>query len=1308
MRAHGMSTQNRLLLVLALAAMALALFGRASAQGVPPGPSGLYLNEPMNGEAAIGALGARLDEVAALNGKSGVQLTSLLRTDATLWVSTGGVLFYKEPAETGGGPGVAAGPFAYSQTFLLHSKPGASKVIFLDFDGFTLPATTAWTGMGGMVVGPYNTDGNAAFSNAEQDVIQSVWQRVAEDYAAFDVDVTTEDPGDAAITRSGAGDSAFGTRALITNDSAAWAAACNSGCGGIAYVGTYDQTSNHQNYQPAFVFAGGVPGSKNIAEATSHEVGHNLGLSHDGVVAQNGQPAQGYYTGCLPPASNSCAGVWAPIMGVGYYKPISQWSRGEYTWASNTEDDLAVIQANGLAYRADDHGDTTGTATALGGSGSLSASGIISTAADVDYFAFTASAGSLSVTATPASVAPNLDILFELRDSAGNLLTSTNPAAAMTNNDTATGLNATISYSLPATGTYYLAISGVGSGSAASGGYSDYASIGQYSLSGTAPAGGGGGGGGGGAATRLGFTAVSTTGAPGVALATQPVVAVQDANGATVTGQPATAVTLSKVSGPGALSCTNLTVNTASGVASFAGCSLSAAGSYVLQATAAGLTTAQTSTITISAVQTATKLGFMSVGATGAPGVALATQPVVAIQDANGNTVTGQAPTAVTLSKLAGPGNLNCTNTTVTSVNGVATFAGCSLSTAGTYALQATATGLASAQTGDITITAPVTYTLAFQSRSASATAGQAIPTQPIIAVRDASGNTVTGVAPSMVTLSVLSGPGTLSCLSNPSETTDGLAWFALCSLSTAGSYTLQATANGMNAGTRNITVNAPPAANHLTFTSVSTTGTAAVALASQPVVAVQNSSNQTVTNLTPTAVTLSKQSGPGALSCTNLTVNTVNGVASFVGCSFSVAGTYVLQATASGITTGQSASIVISAPVQNHLAFTSVSTTGTTGVALASQPVVAVQDGSNQTVTNLTPTAVTLSKVSGPGALSCTNLTVNTVNGVASFAGCSLSAAGTYVLQATAAGITAGQSGNIVIASATPQLAFTSAPASGTTGVAFNVQPVVAVQDAGSQTQTAFPSTPVTLSKVSGPGTLSCTGGTTVSTVNGVATFSGCSVNQPGTYVIQATAAGITTAQSGNLTVTDGPAPPTNVVINPISGPAVQLSWVNGSQSTIAFTVYRWKWNSAEGVVPVAVLPAAQTSYTDVGPLELSTYYYYWIVASDASSSAWSAPATVVTLGPPPAAPASTTATATSNSTVTVQWQDQSTNELGFVLLRSSGGAWETVAWLPANTTQYFDTGRSGNTFYFYWVWSYGWNGANSSGPLALALTWP
>ncbi len=203
MRAQGLSKQNRLLLLVAIASFALAMFGRAGAQGVPPGPTGIYLNEPMNGEAAIVALGGRLPEVAALNNRGAADLSSLLRSDSTLWVSPSGILFYREPTVPAGAPEVSYGPFSYSQTFFLHSKPGASKVIYLDFDGFTLPATTAWSGMANMNVGGYNTSGDASFTNAEQDVIQSVWQRVAEDYAAFDVDVPTEDPADAAITRSG-------------------------------------------------------------------------------------------------------------------------------------------------------------------------------------------------------------------------------------------------------------------------------------------------------------------------------------------------------------------------------------------------------------------------------------------------------------------------------------------------------------------------------------------------------------------------------------------------------------------------------------------------------------------------------------------------------------------------------------------------------------------------------------------------------------------------------------------------------------------------------------------------------------------------------------------------------------------------------------------------------------------------------------------------------------------------------------------------------------------------------------------------
>src|SRR5207253_3500030 len=106
------------------------------------------------------------------------------------------------------------------------------------------------------------------------------------------------------------------------------------GCGGIAYVGVYDMTGSlHGYYQPAFVYEQGVTSNaKYIAEAAAHEAGHNLGLSHDGTATL------GYYDG---------QGSWAPIMGVGYDRAISQWSKGEYSGANNTEDDLAIIAAAG-------------------------------------------------------------------------------------------------------------------------------------------------------------------------------------------------------------------------------------------------------------------------------------------------------------------------------------------------------------------------------------------------------------------------------------------------------------------------------------------------------------------------------------------------------------------------------------------------------------------------------------------------------------------------------------------------------------------------------------------------------------------------------------------------------------------------------------------------------------------------------------------------------------------------------------------------------------------------------------------------
>ena len=122
--------------------------------------------------------------------------------------------------------------------------------------------------------------------------------------------------------------------------------------------------------------------------------------------------------------------------------------------ASNTEDDLAIITTgtNGTPYRSDDAGNTTGTATAATVAGTaLSAVGVIERTSDVDVWSFASGAGPVSFTFTPWVNSPNLDIRAELRDSSGNVLATHSPVA---------NLNASISFTLPAQGTYYVTVEG--------------------------------------------------------------------------------------------------------------------------------------------------------------------------------------------------------------------------------------------------------------------------------------------------------------------------------------------------------------------------------------------------------------------------------------------------------------------------------------------------------------------------------------------------------------------------------------------------------------------------------------------------------------------------------------------------------------------------------------------------------------------------------------------------------------------------------------------------------------------------------
>lgn len=345
-----------------------------------------------------------------------------------------------------------------AQVPLLNSYPSSGTVIFLDFDGHTVE-NTSWNITGPIVCGP---------SGLTSDQITEIFNRVAEDYRIFSLNVTTDS------TKYLAASWDKRMRVVVTNTN--W---YNALAGGVSDVGSFGNIDD----SPCFVFSASLNlNSKKVSEAISHEAGHTLGLYHQAVFDNSCVRVTDYNSG-----QGSGEIGWAPIMGLGYAQNMTVWNYGPNSYGCGViQSDITRILTNtGVpgrpTLRTDDYASTfAGASTATFTNNQFVINGIIGKvttgdSTDQDMIKFTTTAtGRFRLNAIPFNVGTSnagsdLDMQVTLYTAAQTQLNVFNPGSLLSS-VIDTNLNA---------GTYYLKVEGKGNQYAPA-----YGSVGSYSLQG--------------------------------------------------------------------------------------------------------------------------------------------------------------------------------------------------------------------------------------------------------------------------------------------------------------------------------------------------------------------------------------------------------------------------------------------------------------------------------------------------------------------------------------------------------------------------------------------------------------------------------------------------------------------------------------------------------------------------------------------------------------------------------------------------------------------------------------------------------
>lgn len=173
------------------------------------------------------------------------------------------------------------------------------------------------------------------------------------------------------------------------------------------------------------------------------------------------------------------------------------------------------------------------------------------------------------------------------------------------------------------------------------------------------------------------------------------------------------------------------------------------------------------------------------------------------------------------------------------------------------------------------------------------------------------------------------------------------------------------------------------------------------------------------------------------------------------------------------------------------------------------------------------------------------------------------------------------------------------------------------------------------------------------------------------------------------------GPAAPGNLSATAISSTSIDLAWTDNADNEDGFKIER----STNGVnfSQITTTDANTSSYTDSNYAAGTTYYYRVCAYNASGNSNYSNIASATTSQTNPEAPDNLTATALKRAKIRLNWADNSSNETGFKIERSTSSApWTQITTVGANVTTYTDSKLTVGITYSYRIQSY--NSAGNS----------